>query len=236
MGGPGSGRRKAIKRDTAVPPTDEPIEAAGTDLLKPLPRVTQPTGGTIEVQDDLEKTFYDGQHAKYLEENKFTSSDLTDLDSLLLQELLDYRWTRQLASLKDYDGRFLSVGAEEQLRRNKNDAARIVSGLKVNLGLTRASRNAQEASTSEYLNQLRIRAKEFGIHRNTQAVSAITLMNELSSIVGTYDRANETERRKVGFESELEIVAWVRDKMIPKFRKIDEEFRKTQQRYWVGTL
>ena len=61
-------------------------------------------------------------------------------------------------------------------------------------------------------------------------------MNELSSIVGTYDRANETERRKVGFESELEIVAWVRDKMIPKFRKIDEEFRKTQQRYWVGTL
>ena len=90
MGGPGSGRRKAIKRDTAVPPTDEPIEAAGTDLLKPLPRVTQPTGGTIEVQDDLEKTFYDGQHAKYLEENKFTSSDLTDLDSLLLQELLDY--------------------------------------------------------------------------------------------------------------------------------------------------
>lgn len=210
--------------------------AGGADRDKLYP-VTTPAGAVINVQGKAEEKFYREQAEKYLDQNRFTQvADLTDLDQLLMQELLTFRWAQQLASGRDYDGIFLTPSAEEQLRRNQADAAKTIASIKVSLGLNRATRAASEGSVAEYLATLRRRAKEFGVHRNQQAVEAITLMNELSSIVGTYDRSNEKERAKSGFKTEADIVEWIRSHAVPKFNKIDEEFREGSQKYWVGTL
>jgi hypothetical protein len=262
MGGPGSGRKKSaetIERELRVAqgkPVVTPMQAsraraaaaktAATKkaVAKPpkliaivLRKVAQPTGSAIEVQGKAEELFYNTQKAAYLDQNKFDAvSDLADLDALLMHELLDFRYTSQLSSGKMYDGIFLPFRLEEQFRQNKLAEAKIIGELKRQLGLTRASRDQQQGSVADYIANLRLRAREFGINRNNQAVEAITLMNELSSIVGTFDRSNEFERRKTGIETDEQIVAWVRDKMVPKFHSIDAEFRANGQKYWVGTI
>lgn len=202
-----------------------------------LYEVKTPAGAAIRVQGRREQEFYKAQAKKYLEQNRFTQvADLTDLDQLLMQELLSFRWAQQLSAGQDYDNMFLTPAAEEQLRRNQIEAAKTIASIKTSLGLNRATRAASEGSVAEYLANLRRKAKEFGVHRNQQAVEAITLMNELASIVGTFDRSNDKEREKLGFTSEADIVAWVRDHAIPKFNKIDADFRAGNQKYWVGTL
>jgi hypothetical protein len=200
-------------------------------------RVTQPTGSVIEIQGDPEGRFYNSHKKAYLLENKFTAvTDLADLDKVLFFELLDYRWTVWMARGKDYDGAWLTASQDEQFRRNKNDGAKIIMELKTKLGLTRESRDASQGSVPEYIAELKKRAGEFGIMRSKQSVMAMVLAKELKSIVLSYRRMNAVERRVVGIESEADIVKWVEDEFIPRFEKIDDEFRSTSQRTWVGSL
>lgn len=230
MGGPGSGRRKAIDMDAMAS-----IEIK-TDSTVKLVKVRQPTGADIEVQGAEEAKFYNAQKRKYLDENKFTAvTDLADLDKVLFFELLDFRWTLWLGRGKDYDGAWLSPGAEEQYRRNKNDGAKVTIALKEKLGLTKESRDSATGSVPEYIYTLKKRAREFGVMRNEQIVQAIVLAKELKSIVLSFDRMNEAERRVVGIESEQDIVQWVRQEFIPRFESVDDRFRE-QQKLWVGTL
>lgn len=230
MGGPGSGRRKAVDLTPALD-----VEFI-TDSKVKLVKVRQPTGADIEVQGQEEAKFYNAQKKKYLDENKFSAvTDLADLDKVLFFELLDYRWTLWLGRGKDYDGAWLTPGAEEQYRRNKNEGAKIVLALKEKLGLTKESRDATTGSVPEYIATLKRRAKEFGVMRNEQIVQAIVLAKELKSIVLSFDRMNDVERRVVGIESEADIVQWVRETFIPQFEAVDDRFRE-QQKLWVGTL
>ena len=241
MGGPGSGRRKAAETVARTMESQAETQLVDTPPVAPsateLKDVTQPTGSPLRVQGEGEQSFYNAQRDKYLEEFKFDAiSDLADLDALLMHELLDFRYSTQLSSGRSYEGLFLTYAAEEQLRQNKIAEAKVIGEIKKNLGLSRTARDAQKGTTAEYLTQLRIRAREFGIHRNTQVTRALALMNELSSIVGTYDRSNDFERAKTGFESEAEILTWVREEMIPKFHDVDAEFRANGQKNWVGTI
>lgn len=254
MGGLGSGRRKSAETISkelqerraavvALAPEEQVDIPARTGRRRKSPanptlyKVRQPTGSELQVQGVEERRFYNAQQAKYLEQNHFDGvSDLADLDALLMHELLDFRYSLQLASGKTYDGLLLDFRMEEQLRQNKLREAKVIGELKRQLSLTRASRDATQGTVSDYLAMLRTRAREFGIHRNNQVTRALSLMNELSSIVGTYDRSNEFERRKTGIESEEQIVAWVRDMMIPKFHEIDTQWRATHQSNWVGQI
>jgi hypothetical protein len=240
VGGPGSGRRKAaetIEREIAAHAASQPqAEATGTPAMPELREVTQPTGSILKVQGPDEERFYNDARAKYLEQNHFDAvTDLADLDALLMHELLDFRYSTQLASGKSYDGLFLSFRAEEQLRQNKLAEAKVIGELKKQLGLTRASRDAAQGSTADYIRDLMRRAKEFGVYRDEQIMRAVVLANELKSIVETFDRSNDTEKRVVGIESESDIVDWVRQMFIPAFDSIDQQFR-ANQRLWVGTL
>lgn len=233
MGGPGSGRRKAL--DSVAPSAPTVSVTTGAAKTKKRITVSQPSGTKLEVLTQTEKTTYEIKRDLYMKEFRFTSSsDLADLDRLLLQELLDFRWSTQLVSGEDYEGRALAPVIEEQLRRNKNDAAKIISQVKFDLGMNRAARDATMDSPSEYISTLLKRAKEFGVHRNNQVVEALRLIKDLETVVGTYDRSNETERRKIGFESDEDIVEYVRSEIIPRFNKVDEEWQKSTQKYWEG--
>lgn len=202
-----------------------------------LKKVRQLNGQTLEVMGSVESTFYTAQQKRYLEENKFTlQSDLADLDRLLFFELLVFRWTQWLSSGRDYDG-FLAPSVEEQLRRNLKETAPLISAIKNDLGLTKSQRDKESAeSVGAYLLELKRRAKEHGIRRNKEVTTAICLIKELFSLVGTYDRSNALERSKIGLESADDILDWIRTHMKPTFDEVDEHFRTTSQKFWVGRL
>jgi len=236
MGGPGSGRRKAAETIAAQMGQDMAQVSTGTTPAIELRAVKQPTGSELKVQGRDEEKFYNAQKSKYLKENKFDAiTDLADLDALLMHELLDFRYSTQLASGKNYEGLFLNYAAEEQLRQNKLAEAKVIGEIKRNLALNRASRDASQGSTADYIADLLRRAKEFGINRDNQIVTAIVLANELKSIVETFDRSNDVEKRVVGIETVDDIVQWVREQFIPRFDAVDLAFRENQK-LWKGTL
>ena len=210
---------------------------AGVITGPTLRTVKQINGHTLEVQGDSERNFYEAQKQKYQAENKFTAiADLTDLDRLLFLELLMFRWSNFLSSGRDYDG-FLQPGQEDQLRKNIKETAPLISQIKNDLGLTLNQRTKEQAeSVGAYITELKKRAKEHGIRREEQLTKALCLIEELSSLVGTFDRSNNLERGKLGLESEADIVDWIRTSMLPEYREIDDYFRTHKQRFWVGRV
>lgn len=210
-----------------------PTITSGPTLVK----VRTVAGHDIEVQGNDEAKYYRAQMRKYQDENKFSAvTDLADLDRLLFFELMVYRWTGWLSSGKDYDG-YLAPSQEDQLRKNLKETAPLISAIKNDLGLTKSQRDKEQfESVGQYLVDLKARAKEHGVRREKQLTTAICLVKELFSLVGTFDRSNDLERSKIGLETEADIIAWVRDHMKPEFDKVDAHFRQSSQKFWVRTL
>ncbi len=200
--------------------------------------VTPLNGHPMEVLTEEEARFYEHQRDRYTAENTFTDvSDISDLDRLIALELQSFRAERFLSSGLDYDGNYLTVQATTELRRNIKVLTQLITEVKTGLGLTRSAREkAQHESVGAYLTQLHTAAKQFGVKREQELLKALTLMHELISLVETFDRANNTERGKLGIDTEADLIEWIRLKLIPEFRRIDEHFRTTKARYWVGEL
>lgn len=215
---------------------------APTTLAGPLPgpgapqliKVKTVTGFEIEVMGRTEAKYFRDQMALYLAENKFTAvTDKADLDRLLFLELLIFRWTGWLSSGKDYDG-YMTQSTEDQIRKNIKEVGPQISTIKNDLGLTKSQRDKEAfESVGQYLVDLKARAKEHGVRREKQLTTAICLVKELFSLIGTYDRSNELERSKIGLESAEDILDWVRHSMKPDFDAVDEYFRTHQQKMWV---
>lgn len=235
MGGPGSGRRKVLDKIEPVAKTKVTTAAATRSRArKPAPiKVKTASGLDLVVLTEAEKAFYRRQVETYLEEFGFTSpSDKADLDTLVSQELMNYRWTQALITGKDHAGEPIPLVLADQYRRNQNDAARSISQMKTSMGMTRAARDADKGSVQEYISGLLRSAKAFGTHRNEQVILVLTLFNELSSIVGTFDRSNQVERQKVGIETEEDIVEWVRSIAIPRYKELDQAWVDSTQKYF----
>lgn len=199
--------------------------------------VQQLNGQQLEVLSQEEADFYAKQVADYQRAFTFTNvSDLNDLDRLLADELQAFRIQRMLASGRDPDGTLLPTGMLESLRTAMRGLAKDIITNKNALGMSVTARNKDQSSVGTYLNELRIRAKEQGVKRERQLDRALVLMNELKSLVSTYDRSNDTEKDRLGLQNEADIVKWVRDYMIPEFDDVDAHFRQHQQRLWVGRL
>lgn len=196
------------------------------------------SGQEIEVQGAGERDFFRNQQAKYQAENSFTAnSDVQDLDRLIFMELMTYRNTCWLASGKNYHGELLGPSEESDCRRAIKENAPLISNVKNDLGLTKAQRDKEQyESVGKYLVDLKARAREHGINRETQVQKAIVLMNQLFSIVGAFDRADEIERDKLGLQDADDVLDWVRDVMRPEFDKVDEYYRSHNQKFWVRKL
>lgn len=187
---------------------------------------------------DDEARFYVTQQRKYQAENKFTAvTDLQDMDRLLFCELLNFRYQHWLGKGANYHNEVLGSVGESDLRKAIKQNNAIISGIKNDLGLTKSQRDKEQyESVGSYLVQLRARAMEHGVRREKQLGKAIALINEMFAMIGAFDRANEVERRKLGLETEADILDWVRSVMRPEFEEIDAYFRKHQQRFWVRDL
>jgi hypothetical protein len=199
-----------------------------------LNRVATPSGQYIEVLGDAERDFYEGQRKAYMTQNLFTNtSDLLDLDRLLFLELLIYRASSWIGSGSDYDGLPISDQQEVAQRRSLKETSSLISVIRNDLGLTKSQRDKDAySSVGTYITQLKQRAKEFGVHRQKQLATGITLNKQLFAILGAYDRSDEVERKKIGFENADEILDWIRTVMIPEFDAVDAYFVEHTQKYW----
>ena len=194
-------------------------------------------GETLALQTAEEARFYLDAQTKYMSENQFSiASDLREVDRLVFYETLIYRWQSALASGYDNQNNLLTAVDEKDLHKKLSDTSQLVAQIQRNLRLTFDTRSEQANSVGEYLQDLKIRAKQHGVRREKQLGRALELCHELFSIAGAYQRSNESERRRLGFESADDVVAWVMDVMKPQFDEVDEHFRRTQQRFWVRQI
>ena len=191
------------------------------------------SGKDATVQTDQEADWFIQTRDSYTTQLKFTeTTDLIDLDRLLILELMVFRFTQHLAQGHDYDHDMLN---EKQMLADLKLYSDQINKVKESMGLNKKSRDdaANEGNFSAWLSDLKSRAKIFGVHREKQLTKSLTLMQELSTVIGAYDRADEDERRKLGFETPEVIVDWIRETMLPEFHALDAYFREHEQRYWV---
>lgn len=201
-------------------------------------KVRTVTGQEIELLHQRERDFYEEARDKYLSEFSFTlSTDLRSLDRLLLLETQMYRNQWYLAAGMDYDAVDLDPKEEVALQRNVKECVNQIGEIQKDLGLTKAQRDKESSdSVGAYLNKLKIAAKEHGVKREKELGKALELTHELFALVGAYQRSNENERRKLGYESADDILTWISEYMAPEFNAIDEHFKTQQQRFWVRGL
>ena len=122
------------------------------------------------------------------------------------------------------DGKPFITGNSAELRQVKSS-----------LAIDKGTRDkAKGESLSDFTDLLLRRAKEFGYHRNEQYEIVITKFYELRSMVMTWDRCDEEERRMLDLTADS-ILEWIRDKVIKDFDEHSEAFRKTQT-MWIQEL
>lgn len=200
--------------------------------------VKTPTGMEVQLLASREKKYYEEARDKYFSEYAFTmANDHRSLDRLLLLEVQMFRAQWMLAAGADYDAVDLEPAEEKALRAAIKDLNNQINELQRELGLTKAQRDkdAQADNVGAYLMKLKLAAKEHGIRRDRQVAKAIELSMELFAMAGAYSRSNDTERKKLGFESAEDIVTWVLDYMQPEFDEVDKAYRKNQK-MWVREL
>lgn len=170
---------------------------------------------------------------RYTEQYHFDNiADLQDLDRMLGLELLSYRYANWLLRESDYDG---NPYDEKAAREHKDKIDKEIRSIKAHMGIGRKTRVESESqSVSDYLQDLKSRAGEFGVHRDAQNAKILNLFSELKKLVGLYARADEEERKQLGVDL-TDIYVWITETAIPEFDRLDDHFRENQ-RVWIKDI
>lgn len=193
--------------------------------------VTLPSGGVFWVYG-REVTYFNDRVRRYLEDNRFTNvSDLQELDRIITLEAICWRWGIWISQQKDY---WFEAVDEKELARSLKDASGEIRLLKNKLGIDKLTRDKVrgEDSMSSYLENLRLRAREFGVMRESQLGKALELFNELKARVQLLDNTTPDEQREEHCTID-DVLDWIRLIAIPEYDAIDAHFRANQQRFWV---
>lgn len=195
--------------------------------------VTSPSGSDFHLMTQEEANYYEDRRDRYLADNRFTQvSDLTDLDRLLMLEVLSYRWGYWMAQGFDY---LMARVEENALKNNIKEYSVEIRLLKQSLGIDKVTRDKDKGeSLPDYIGNLLNRAKQFGYHRNNQYEMAVTKIYQLRSMVMTYDRCDEREREELDLSLQS-IFEWIRDNLVKDWDQLDQDFRANQA-IWVRTL
>lgn len=196
--------------------------------------VQGPSGATFEVIHIKERQYWDDVVSKYLTDYRFTNiSDLQDLDRVVAMELMSYRYSQWAAAETDYWNNGVDT---DSLSKSALELSKEIRQLKKGLGIDKSSRDKDSGdSVAAYIDNLRLRAKEFGVVRNEQSVKSITLFQELVALMTLHNNCTEDERKENHVEL-TDILEWIETVAIPEFQSIDEEFRKTSQKYWIHEI
>lgn len=196
--------------------------------------VLGPSGSTYTVLSPEEVAYWEDKSSRYLSDNHFINvSDLQEVDRMMMMELMTWRWANWISTGKDYWNDPVDEAAlQKQLKEFSTELRLIKKGL----GIDKGTRDKDKGdSVSDYLENLRRRAKEFGYHREQQLSKSLVLFNELRSLVTLMDNCTPDEQREMHCSQE-DVFSWIRETAIPEYEAIDEHFRRNQQRLWVRTL
>jgi hypothetical protein len=162
------------------------------------------------------------------------TSDLQDVDRMIMFELLVYRYGIWVSRRLDY---FDDPVDENQLRKSMNELSAELRQLKKSLGIDRISRDKErgEDSVPAYLENLRQRAKEFGINRNNMMDKGIVLSQQLIALHQLHRNCDALERVEQRCRAE-DVMDWIATVYVPQFQAVDKKFRDGQQRYWIQDL
>ena len=193
--------------------------------------VESPSKAKVTLMTLEEAEHYNRIRQRYMDDNGFKNiSDLLELDRMLTFEVASYRASQWLTTGEDYKGRKVN---NNDLQKSLDIFSREIRGIKKDLGIDKSTRDKDQGeSLAEYIKKLGIRAKEFGISRNKQAVRAITILMELRGLITLYENSTKAERKE--FNAELEdIVEWLKGQF-DDFDEIDKDLR-AEQKYWIRT-
>ena len=167
------------------------------------------------------------------DDNHFTNvSDVEDLSRLLTLEVMVHRWSNWLTQGFDYLAGRVN---ETELKSNIKEYSVEIRLVKASLGIDRAQREKDKGETlGDYVANLLDRAKEFGVHRDEQYAKAVTYLWQLISMINTYDRCDEQERRELDLSSDS-MIQWVREQVMPEWAGLNQAFR-ANQKIWISDL
>lgn len=210
------------------------MAVGGDEHEEDLRVVMLPSGGSFNVYM-REVVYVEERSKKYLKDNHFTNaSDLATLDQVLMLELLVWRWANWVSQQTDYWGEPVSEPAYAKAMKETSAELR---QLKAALGIDKVTRDKQrgEDSVSAYLQNLRERAKEFGVTREKQLDKALELFNQLKAMLVLHDNCTLDEQKEMGC-TDLEVLDWIRTVCVPEYDEIDAHFRANKQRFWVRAM
>jgi hypothetical protein len=214
------------------------VSALGTVAALPdadgMVLVRLPSGATFPVHSE-EVDYITERVGLYLQQNHFPNiSDLQDVDRMLVLELMCYRWGVWLSRQKNWWGDSID---ENETQKAFSQYSSELRQLKKLLGIDKMARDKQkgEDSVTAYLANLQIRAKEFGVMRESQLDKALELFHEMKALLTLNRNCDDQEKREMHV-TDADVLEWLHDIAIPEFDSIDEYFRTHQQRTWIRAM
>ena len=201
------------------------------DELDPDLIVRLPSGNPFPTMNNDEADYLNGLINQYLEMRFDHASDLSELDRLVQNELLSYRWNIWLALGETYDGGKL----DPKLETKTKDASLEIRQIKAKLGIDKVARDRArgEGSVHQRITALLQRARAFELHRCRQVERALELQNELIALVQLHMNTKEhPEEQKELRVTAPDIIEWCWETLRPEFQEIDEHWRDHEQRIW----
>lgn len=203
-------------------------------LLASTKAVRLTSGADFEVMHESEAKLVENLVQRYTTEYMFSSiSDLQDVDRIIILEVMAHRYAGWQNKGHDYYGQEVD---NKDLDERILDASKEVRQIKKALGIDRLTRDKDKGdSVPEYLENLRVRARKFGIMREQQLDAALSKFQKLSGLVTLYWNCTDIERKEEKCTAE-DILIWLRDEAIPEYNAIDEYFQEHDQRMWVREI
>lgn len=193
--------------------------------------VKTPAGSEVPLLSQEEADFYVSIAERYQEDNLFKNvSDLLELDRILIMEVMLFRWGKWLLQEEDYHGNMVNT---TELQKQIREYSKAIVETKTSLGIDKKSRDlSQGATAAERINNLLIRAKEFGYHRDEQNYLAFNNWMELRGKITLHENSTPTERTEFDAHAK-DIMEWIKEKC-KELDELDAAFRKNQ-RIWLRT-
>lgn len=196
--------------------------------------VALPSGATFPVHEE-EVEYFTERAGLYLSQNHFPNiSDLQDVDRMLILELMVYRWGTWLSRQRDWWGEAIDPNETQKSLKEYSTELRQLKKL---LGIDKAARDKQKGddSVAAYIQNLLLRAKEFGLMRERQLDKALELFQQMRALLTLHDNCNEAERREMHVTVE-DVLEWLREVALPEFQDVDDYFRQNSQRMWIRSM
>lgn len=198
--------------------------AAEVDHMEDMRPVQLPSGNVYHVHK-TEVDRFNTRVSDYFKDNHFTNvSDLADLDRIVMNEHLILRWSIWISVGQNYwkepiDQRVLQTQIKDfsnELRQTKDK-----------LSIDKVSRDKQKGTedVANYIENLQVRAKHFGIKRNKEFNLVLELWQELRGKVQLNENCDEQEMEETRCRPE-DILEWLRKTAYPRYDEIDRVFRQ----------